>query len=54
MVTLFDQQNFVIKLRSPCVEMNTPTMNVCLSVLDSKDKRNSHFFQLKDVPGFLV
>ena len=42
------------KLRSPCVEMNTPTINVCLSVLDSKDKRNSRFFQLKDVPRFLV
>ena len=41
-------------LRSACVEMNTPTMNVCLNVLDSKTKRNSRFFQLKDVPGFLV
>ena len=42
------------KLRSPCVKMNTPTMNVCLRVLDSKDKRNSRIFQLKDVPRFLV
>ena len=43
------------KLRSSCVKMiNTPTMNVCLRVLDSKDKRISRFFQLKDVPRFLV
>ena len=42
------------KLRSPCVKMNTPTMNVCLRVLDSKDKRNSRIFKLKDVPRFLV
>ena len=42
------------RFRSPCVKMNTTTMNVCLRVLDSKDKRNSRIFQLKDVPRFLV
>ena len=42
------------KLRSPCVKMNTPTMNICLRVLDSEDKRKSWFFQLRDVPCFLV
>ena len=44
------------KLRSSCVKMiNTPTMNVCLRVLDSEEKRISRFlFQWKDVPRFLV
>ena len=42
------------KLRSPCVKMNTPTMNICLRVLDPEDKRKSWFFQLRDVPCFLV
>ena len=41
-------------LRSPCMKMNTPTMNVCLRVLAYEDKRNTRYFQLKDVPRFLV
>ena len=32
------------KLRSPCLKMNTPTMNICLRVLDPKDKENHDFF----------
>ena len=35
-------------------EKSTLTINVCLRVLDSEDKRNSRFFQLKDVLRFLV
>ena len=42
------------KLRSPYGKMNTPTMNVCLRVLDSEDKRDSSFLQLEYVPRFLV
>ena len=38
------------KSRSPCVKMNTPTVNVCLRVLDSKDKRNSYFFLRSSFP----
>ena len=38
------------KLRSPCVKMNTPTMNICLRVLDPENhefllaKENHDFF----------
>ena len=35
------------KLRSPCVKMNTPTMNICLRVLGPEDKRKSWFFNWK-------
>ena len=52
-VTLFDMQKFH-KLRSPYRKINTPTMNVCLRVLDAEDKRDSSFFQLQCVPRFLV
>ena len=52
-VTLFDMQNFH-KLRSSYRKINTRTMNVCQRVLDSEDKRDSSFFQLKCVPRFLV
>ena len=52
-VTLFDMQKFH-KLRSPYRKINTPTMNVCLRVLAYEDKRNTRYFQLKDVPRFLV
>ena len=48
-VTLFDLQKFH-KLRSPYRKINTPTMNVCLRVLDSEDKRDSSFFQLCERP----
>ena len=41
-------------LRSPCMKMNTPTMNVCLRLLAPQDKRNARLFQLQDVPRFLV
>ena len=40
-----------------CVHLawkSTPTVNVWLRVLNSEDKRNSRFFQLKDVPLCLV
>ena len=39
-VTLFDMQKFH-KFRLPYRKINTPTMNVCLRVLDSEDKRDS-------------
>ena len=41
-------------LRSPCMKMTTLTMSVCLRVLACEDKRNTRFFQLTDVPRFLV
>ena len=39
-------------LRCPWSEMDTPTVDVPLRVLDSSNKRNSHFFQLKSIPRF--
>ena len=42
------------KLLSRCLKIKTPTMDVCLRVLDDEDKRNSRFFQMTDVPRFHV
>ena len=35
------------KLRSPCVKMNTPTVNVCLRVLDSERQKKLTLFLIK-------
>ena len=37
-VMLFHRQNFITCVHLEC--KSTPTMNVCLRVLDSEDKRN--------------
>ena len=39
-------------LRCLWSEMDTPTVDVPLRVLDPSNKRNSHFFQLKSIPRF--
>ena len=44
-VMLFHRQNFITCVHLEC--KSTPTMNVCLRVLDSEDKRNSRFFSIK-------
>ena len=44
-VMLFHMQNFISCVHLAC--KSTPTMNVCLRVLDSEDKRNSRFFSIK-------
>ena len=45
-VTLFDMQKFH-KLRSPYRKINTPTMNVCLRVLDSKAQQGFKLFSIE-------
>ena len=39
-------------LRCPWSEMDTPTVDVSLRVLDPSNKRSSHFFPLKSIPRF--
>ena len=40
------------KLRSPCMKMNTPTMNVCLRVLAYEDKRKRTLFSVERRSSF--
>ena len=41
------------KLRSPCVKMNTPTVNICLRVLDSKRLKKLTLFLIERRSSFL-